>query len=90
MKEVVETTTSTPITSDPKAASPTVSIKEITPCPKRTHTNDKGKSKADSNVWDDAATTLGRAHNVITSDEQNSLSAVPSHELVNRHIHKLV
>nr|POE89201.1 hypothetical protein CFP56_57122 [Quercus suber] len=42
------------------------------------------------NVWDDPATALGRAHNVITSDELKSLSSVPSHELVSRHIHKLV
>nr|POE91892.1 hypothetical protein CFP56_28006 [Quercus suber] len=33
---------------------------------------------------------LGRAHNVITSDELKSLSSVPSHELISRHIHKLV
>lgn len=52
--------------------------------------SDKGKSKANSNVWDDAAIALGRAHNVITADELKGLSAIPSHELVNHHIHKLV
>nr|POE70109.1 hypothetical protein CFP56_23659 [Quercus suber] len=33
---------------------------------------------------------LGRAHNVITDDELRGISSIPSHELVNRHIHKLV
>ena len=33
---------------------------------------------------------LGRAHNVITSDELKGLSEIPSHEWVNRQIHKLV
>nr|POE59969.1 hypothetical protein CFP56_03564 [Quercus suber] len=42
------------------------------------------------NVWDDPATALGRAHNVITSDKLKSLSSVPLHELISRHIHKLV
>ena len=90
MEEVVETTVSTLVTSEPKAASPVVSIEEITPCQKRTRASDKGKSKADSNVWDDAVIALGRAHNVITFDKLKGLSAVPSHKLVNHHIHKLV
>ena len=50
----------------------------------------KGKGKIGMSVWDDPATTLGRAHNVITNNELKSLSSIPSHELVNRHIHKLV
>lgn len=47
----------------------------FTPRPKRARGNDKGKSKID---------------NVITPDELRILSVVPSHELVNRHVHKLV
>lgn len=81
---------STTATYKPKVASLVVSIEEITPRPKKMHASDKGKSKADSNVWDDAAIALGRAHNIITSDELKGLSMVPSHELVNCHIHKLV
>lgn len=47
----------------------------FTPRPKRARGNNKGKSKID---------------NVITPDELRILSVVPSHELVNRHVHKLV
>ena len=50
----------------------------------------RGKSKTGMSVWDDPATALGRAHNVITNDELKGLSSIPSHELVSRHIHKLV
>ena len=64
MKEVVETTVSTPVTSEPKAASPTVSVEDITPRPKRTHASDKGKSKADWNVWDDQG--LGETIHITT------------------------
>lgn len=81
---------STPISFNPKAASPAISIEEITPRPKRAHGGDKGKSKVDSNVWDDAAIAMGRAHNVITPDELKSLSVVPLYELVNPHVHKLI
>nr|POF27250.1 hypothetical protein CFP56_12592 [Quercus suber] len=50
----------------------------------------RGKSKIGMNVWDNPATALGRAHNVITTDELKNLSSIPSHELVSCHIHKLV
>nr|POF20823.1 hypothetical protein CFP56_14337 [Quercus suber] len=50
----------------------------------------KGKSKIRQSVWDNLATTLGRAHNVITNDELKSLLSIPSHELVSQHILKLV
>ena len=53
-------------------------------------TRAKGKSKLGMSVWDDPTTALGRAHNVITNDELRGLSSIPSHELINRHIHKLV
>ena len=89
-KKVMETTTSTLVTFDPKAASPTASVKEITPCPKKAHGGGKGKSKVDANIWDDATTVMGRAHNVVIPKELKDLNSVPSHELVSRHIHKLV
>ena len=53
-------------------------------------TRAKGKSKIGISVWDDPATALGLAYNVITSDELKGLSSIPSHELISRHIHKLV
>lgn len=87
--EVIETTASTLVVSDPKAASLAVPVEEITHCPKRTRISDKGKSKIDSNIWDDAIIAMGRAHNVITPDELKSLSVVPFHKLMSRHIHKL-
>ena len=62
-KEVVKTIASTLIALDPEADSLVVSIEEISPRPKRAHSSNKGKSKANSNIWDDAAIDLGRAHN---------------------------
>ena len=89
-KEVVKTTASILVASDPKAASPAVSIEEITPRPKEARENNKGKSKMDSNIWDDAATAMGRTYNIVTPNELKGLSAIPSHNLVSRHVHKLV
>nr|POE75827.1 hypothetical protein CFP56_05097 [Quercus suber] len=45
-------------------------------------TRSKGKGKVGKSVWEDLATALGRAHNVITDDELRGLSSIPSHELV--------
>ncbi|KAK9988118.1 hypothetical protein SO802_028357 [Lithocarpus litseifolius] len=50
----------------------------------------KGKANVGKSVWDDPATALGQAYNVITDDELMGLSSSLSHELVSRHIHKLV
>ena len=72
----------------PHPPSPTPSLEVTAVTPPLTHA--KGKTKVGMNVWDDPVTALGHAHNVITNDELKSLSSVPSHELVSRHIHKLV
>lgn len=69
-----------------RASSPTLSLKELTPWPKIL---DK-KTKIGPDVWEDIRTTVGRAHNVVISEELKSLSTVPSHELVNHYMHKLV
>lgn len=69
-------------------SSPTPSLEVTVFTPPTTRS--KGKGKAGMSVWDDPTTTLGRAHNVITNNELKGLSSIPSHELVNRHIHKLV
>ena len=50
----------------------------------------KRKGKVGKSVWEDPATAVGQAHNVIIDEELRGLFAVPSHKLVNRHIHKLV
>ena len=50
----------------------------------------KGKGKVGRSVWDDLATAIGHAYNVITDDELKGWLSIPSHELVSCHIHKLV
>ena len=60
--------------------SPTLSLEVTAITPPLTRL--KGKSKIGMSVWDDLATTLGRAHNVITNDKLKGLSSIPSHELV--------
>nr|POE83049.1 hypothetical protein CFP56_18538 [Quercus suber] len=66
--------------------SPAVSIEEL-PSPPWTR---KGKEKKGEGIWVDPATTLAQVHNVISDDELKVLSSVPSHELVSRHVHKLM
>ena len=53
-------------------------------------TRSKWKAKVGKSVWDDPATALGRAHNVLTDNELKGLSFIPSHELISHHIHKLM
>ena len=89
-KEVIKTTASILVASNPKVASPVVSIEDITPRPKKARGSNKGKSKMDSNIWDDAATAMRKAYNIFTPDELKGLSTIPSHKLMSRHIHKLV
>lgn len=89
-KEAVETTLSISVAPESRVASPVIWLEEISPRPKRTRGSEKGKSKADASVWYDATTALGKAHNVITSSELKCLLEIPSHELVNHHIDKLV
>ena len=69
-------------------SSPTLSLKVTAFTPPTTHS--KGKGKAERSVWDNLATAMGHAHNVITDDKLKGLSSFPSHELASRHIHKLV
>ena len=76
------------LTVDVANPSPTLSLEVTAITPPLTRL--KGKSKIGMSVWDDLATTLGRAHNVITNDKLKGLSSIPSHELVSWHIHKLM
>ena len=69
-------------------SSPTPSLEMMTFSPPTT--SSKGKAKVGKSVWDDLAIVFGWAHNVITDDGLKGLSSIPSHELVSRHIHKLV
>ena len=84
--EKVDATTFPPVHVTPP--SPTLSLEVTVVTPSLTRT--KGKSKVGMSVWDDPTTALGHAHNVITNDELKGLSSIPSHELIGRHIHKLV
>nr|POF16088.1 hypothetical protein CFP56_15579 [Quercus suber] len=61
----------------PPSPTPSLEVTVVTPL----LTCAKGKSNVGMSVWDDPATTLGRAHNVITNDELKGLSSIPSHEL---------
>ena len=40
-------------------------------------TPSKGKAKVGKNVWDNPATALGSAHNVVTNNELKGLSSIP-------------
>lgn len=68
--------------------SPIPSLKMMTFSPPTTCS--KGKAKIGKSVSDNLATALEQAHNVITDDELRGLSFIPYHELVSRHINKLV
>nr|POE70375.1 hypothetical protein CFP56_52614 [Quercus suber] len=50
----------------------------------------KGKGKVGKSVWEDLATIVNRAHNIVIDEELRGLSSIPSHELVGCHIQKLV
>ena len=69
-------------------SSPTSCFEMVTVTPPTTHS--KGKSKIGKSIWEDLATDLGRVHNIIMDEELKGLASIPSHELVSRHIHKLV
>ena len=85
-EEKVDDAVLPPINVAPSSPTPSLEVTAITP----PLTRSKGKRKIGMSVWDDPATTLGHARNVITNNELKGLSSIPSHELVNRHIHKLV
>jgi len=65
-------------------------IKEITPCHKKCKTGEKGKEKVGASIWADVETALARANDLMTPDELKEIVGVPSHKMVNRHVHKLV
>nr|POF00827.1 hypothetical protein CFP56_55356 [Quercus suber] len=77
-----------PLVSFGTPSSPTPSLEIMTFTPPTTHS--KGKGKVGKSIWEDPTMTLGQAHCVITNDKLKGLSSIPSHELVDCHIHKLV
>ena len=88
-KEVTKKGLSTPTLDEGRSASPGVFIEEVIPAKKR-KTGDKGKKKVRASIWADAETTMARANEVMTPEELKEISNVPFHEMVNRHVHKLV
>ena len=91
-KEIVERGSSTPVLEleDGQAASPGVSIEEVARPLKKQKVGSKGKEKVGSSVWSDAEAVMDRAHELLTPREMKEISSIPSHEMVSRHVHKLV
>ena len=90
-KEVTEKGSFTPTLDEGHAASPGVSIKEVIPCTtKKRKTKDKGKEKVGASIWADAGMAVARVNEVVTLEDLKEISAMPFHEMVNRHVHKLV
>ena len=73
-KKTAEKTSSAPIIQQPRTASPTISLEELTPRPKKGKSSDKENDKVRANVWEDVATALGRAYNIVTPNELKELS----------------
>ena len=73
-----------------QAASPSVVIEEVVRPSKKRKTVDKGKEKVGSSVWEDAGVAMDRASELLTPGEMKEISSVPSHEMVSRHVHKLM
>ena len=73
-KKTAEKTSSAPIIQQPRTVSPTISLEELTPRPKKGKSSDKENDKVRANVWEDVATALGRAYNIMTPDELKELS----------------
>lgn len=89
-KRVTEKSSSTSTLDEGRVASPGLSVEEITPRAKKRKTGDKGKEKVGASVWADARTTFARANEVVTPKELKEISGIPSHEMVSRHIQKLI
>ena len=73
-----------------QAISPGVSIEEVVRPSKKRKTGDKGKENVGCSVWEDAGVTMDRAGELLTPGEMKEISSVPSHEMVSRHVHKLM
>ena len=50
----------------------------------------KGKEKVGASVWLDAEMAMDPANELLTPGEMKEITSVPSHEMVSRHVHKLV
>ena len=91
-KEVVERGSSTPTLDldEGLAASPVISVEEVARPFKKQKAASKGKEKVGASVWSDAGTAMDRANELFTPGEMREVTSIPSHEMVSRHVHKLV
>ena len=91
-KEVVERGSSTPTLDleEGLVASPSISIEEVARPSKKQKAANKGKGKVGASVWSDAGTAMDRATELFTPGEMREVTSIPSHEMVSRHVHKLV
>ena len=91
-KETVERVSSTPAPDldEGQVASPDVSIEEVVRPLKKRKTGAKGKEKVSFSVWEDIGVAMDCVNELLTPREMKEISSVPSHEMVSRHIHKLV
>ena len=87
---MTEKGSSTPALDEGRVASPALFDEEITPRHKKHKTSEKGKEKVGASVWANAGTALARANEIVTPDKLKEIFDVPSHEMVNRHVHKIV
>ena len=89
-KETMERGSSTPTLDESQAVSPGISIEEVIPPSKKWKMGSKGKEKMGSNVWADAEVAMDRVNELLTHEEMRDISNMPSHEILSRHVHKLV
>ena len=91
-KEVVERGSSTPTLDleEGLAASPGISIEEVARPSKKQKATNKGKGKVGASIWSDAGMAMDRATELFTPGEMKEVTSIPSHEMVSRHVHKLV
>ena len=91
-KEMVEKGSSTTISElvDGQEASLGISVEEVAHPFKRQKVGSKEKEKVGSSVWSDAKVAVDRTNEFFTLGETKEISSTPSHEMVSRHVHKLV
>ena len=87
-KEVTKKGSSTPTLDEGRVSSPSISIEEIVPRGKKRKTGDKGKKKVGANIWANEA-AVAQVNEVVMPKDLKEISVVPSHEMMNRHMHKL-
>ena len=75
---------------DGQEASPGVSVEEVARPFKRLKVGSKGKEMVGSSVWSNVEVAVDRANEFFTLGEIKEISSTPSHEMVSRHVHKLV